>query len=150
MRAPETAEAAPDDLGVRRGEGRLRLVETVGDAEAAAGVDMGDRMTVGAERDGDLGQPLVGGIERGKVGDLAADVGGDALDADSRQARRLGVNRPRAVGGYPELVLGLAGGDLGVGARVDVGVHPHRDAGRAAAGGRDLARSAPAPAPIRR
>ena len=51
----------------------------------------------------------------------------DAGDLDARQFCRAGIDRARARERNAELVLGLAGRDLGVGAGIDVGIDPHRD-----------------------
>ncbi len=53
------------------------------------------------------------------------------------QLRRAGIDGARAADRDAELVLGLAGRDLGVGLGVDVGIDAHRDVGGAALAGGD-------------
>ena len=126
------------DLAVVEGERRRLVRAAVGDAEAAAEVEAADGVAVGAERLRQLGDLGEGGLVGGEVGQLAADVHVDADHFDAREPRRLGVDGAGAGEGDAELVLGLAGGDLGVGAGVDVGVDAERDRGGAAERGRDL------------
>ena len=61
----------------------------------------------------------------------------DRLDAGQRSGKSVGLDR--VVDVDAELVLFLAGRDLGVGQRVDIGIDPDRDPG-----GRDRALSATA------
>ena len=68
-----------------------------------------------------------------EIGDLAADM---HVDADDFEARKLGGQRidfARAADRDAELVLGLAGRDLGVGLGVDIGVDAHARRARALA-----------------
>ena len=80
------------------------------------------------------------GVAEGReVGDLAADVHVDAGDGDAGQLGGLGVEARGVLEGHAELVLGLAGRDLGVRLGVDVGVDAEGDRGGAAEARRDLA-----------
>ena len=64
MRQPRLPRRRRDDLAIGGGLGRRRIVEAVGDAEAAAGIDMVDLMAVGAEIADEIGQEPVGLVER--------------------------------------------------------------------------------------
>ena len=74
--------------------------------------------------------------------DLAADVHVDALRVDAGQRSRKGVERAGVLPAYAEFVLGLAGGDLGVRFRIDIGIDTKSDAGGSATAARDLAQGA--------
>ena len=88
-------------------------------------------MAVGAQRAHEIGQQRKGVVERLQVGDLAADMHVDAGDLQPWQLGCAGIHLARAADRDAELVLGLAGRDLGVGLRVDVGIDAHRDVGDA-------------------
>ena len=90
---------------------------------------MRDGVAVGAQLAHEIRQQRERIVERRKLGDLAADVHVDAVDVQPRQPCGVGVDLARAADRNAELVLGTAGCDLGVGARVDVGIDPHRNAG---------------------
>ena len=79
---------ARDDLGVALGRRRRLVVEAIGNAEAAAEIDMVDRVAVGAQRADEIGEQREGVVERLQVGDLRADVHVDAVDLDARQGAR--------------------------------------------------------------
>ena len=83
-----------------------------------------------------------GVAERLQVGDLAADVHVDAGHGDARQIAGRGVELACLAVGNAELVLRLAGGDLGVRPGVDVRVDAQRDARRLAEAGGNLAQRA--------
>ena len=51
----------------------------------------------------------------------------DAGDLEARQLRGVRIDLARAADRNAELVLGLAGRDLGVGLGIDVGIDAHRD-----------------------
>ena len=128
----------PDDRRVAVGVVGLEvLAGAVGDAEPAAEVDVVDVVAVGRELVEEAGEDGEGGVERGEVGDLRADVHVDAGDLDAGQGGRLAVDGAGARDRDAELRLGLAGGDLGVGQRVDVRVDPQADRRDPAALGRD-------------
>ena len=67
------------------------------------------------------------GFHRAEIGDLAADMHVDAGDLDPRQLGGAGIDGAGPRDRHAELVLGFAGGDLGVRAGIDVGIDPHRD-----------------------
>ncbi len=54
------------------------LALAIGDAEAAADVDMADVVAVGAQRRDEIGGEAEGVVERRKIGDLRADMDVDA------------------------------------------------------------------------
>src|SRR5271154_5631391 len=110
----------------RAGGGRI-VVGPVGNAQAAAEIDMFDSMSVGPERAYEVGEQRERVIERLKIDDLRADVHIDAADAQARQGPCVGVDVAGARDRDAELVLRLAGRDLGVGAGVDIGIDPDGD-----------------------
>ncbi len=112
---------------VGRQRRRLVCAARIGDAQAAAEVEPADVVPVGAQREGQLGDLAVGRGEGLQRGELRADVDVDADDLDSGHAARGGVYRARAGDRHAELVLAAPGGDLVVGARVDVRVDAQRD-----------------------
>ena len=75
--------------------------------------------------------------ERIELDDLAADMHVDADDAHARKLRRAGIDGPRAADRNAEFVLRLAGRDLGMGLRIDVGIDADRNIHGAALGGGD-------------
>ena len=86
-----------------------------------------DPVPVGRERVDEIGEDREGPVERRQVGQLRADMHVDAGDGDSRQRRGVAIDGAGPLDRYAELVLGLAGGDLGMGQRVDVRVDAQRD-----------------------
>ena len=100
---------------------------------------MADRMAGGAQGERQLAHQREGVAEGREVGDLAADVHVDAGDGDAGQLGGLGVEARGVLEGHAELVLGLAGGDLGVRLGVDIGVDAEGDRRGAAEARRDLA-----------
>src|SRR5690606_55613 len=101
--------------------GGLGGVEVRG-AEAAAEVEALDGQAFTAELFDEAAHLPKGGFEGGEVGDLAADVAGHRDGADVGVVAGLGVEAGGLGEGDAELVLRLAGGDLGVAAGGDVGV----------------------------
>ena len=131
--AAERARMAGDDLGIGVGEGRRIVVDPVGDAEAAAEIDMVDRMAVGAQGLHEVGEQREGVVERLEVGDLRTDMHVDAPDREAGEGARPGEHLAGARDRHAELVLRLAGRDLGVGAGVDIRIDADGDRGDRAA-----------------
>ena len=96
--AAERRRALGDDLGVLLRRGRRIVVVAIRNAEAAAEIDMLDRMPVGSQRLHELGEQRERVVERLKIGDLRADMHVDAVDARGpagcgRRRRRRGRGR---------------------------------------------------------
>ena len=108
-----------------------------------------DSVSVGPQRLHELGQQREGVVERLKIGDLRADMHIDPVDAEARQGAGVGVDGAGARDRHAELVLRLAGRNLGVGAGVDVGIDADGDRGDRADDSRPRATAPRAPAPIR-
>ena len=138
QRAAEVARRALDHRRIGGRIGRRLVVLAIGNAEAAAEIDMLDVMAVGAQRAHEVGEQREGVVERLQIGDLAADVHVDAGDAHALQLAGMRIDVARAADRDAELVLRLAGRDLGVGPGVDVGIDAHRDADGAPLRRRDL------------
>ena len=85
----------------------------------------------------EIGEQREGVAERVELDDLAADMHVDADDAHAVELGGAGIDLARAADRNAELVLRLAGRDLGVGLWVDVGIDADRDVGGAALAGRD-------------
>ena len=137
QRAAEIAGRVLHHRRIGLGPRRRIVVLAIGNAETAAKIDVRDDVAVGAQGAHELGQQREGVVERLQLGDLAADMHVDAGDLHARQLRRTGVDVARAADRNAELVLGLAGRDLGVGLRIDVGIDADRDVGDAALAGGD-------------
>ena len=110
------------DRRIGVGQGRWIVVGAVGNAKPATEVYVVELMAIGAQRAGKFRQQRKCVVERLQVGDLAADMGVDAGDLYAGQRGRPGVNVARALPGDAELVLGLAGRDLLVSLRIDIGI----------------------------
>ena len=147
--AAETARRALDDGGIGVGIGRRLIVLAIGNAEPAAEIDMADGVTVGAQHAHEIGQQRERVAERIELGDLAADMHVDADDAHALELGGAGIDVAGAADRNAEFVLRLAGGDLGVGLRVDVGIDADRNVGRAALAGGDRGETVRAPLRIR-
>ena len=93
QRAAELARGALDHRGIGVRIGRRLVVVAVGNAEAAAEIDVGDGVAVGAQRAHEVGQQREGVVERLEFGDLAADVHVDAGDLYALAAWRRGHRR---------------------------------------------------------
>ncbi len=125
--AAEMPDRALDQRPVVEGQRRRLVRAPVGDAQPAPEVEPPDGVAVGAQRLRQLGDLCERRLEGRQLGQLRADMHVDADHLDAGQARRPGVDLASAADRHAELVLRLAGGDLGVSAGVDVRVHPHRD-----------------------
>jgi hypothetical protein len=101
----------------------------IGNAEAAADIDVMNGVAIGAERLDQLGHEAEGVAERFEVGDLAADMHVDADGFDIGQFGDALIDFARALIGNAELVLALTSRDLGVRARIDVRIDADGDAG---------------------
>ena len=132
QRAVERARRPLDHLRIGGRVRRRVVVVAIRNAEAAAEIDVLDGMAVGAQRAHEVGQQREGVVERLQLGDLAADMHVDAVDPHARQLRRMGIDLAGAADRNAELVLRLAGRDLGVGPGVDVRIDAQRDGGAAA------------------
>ena len=125
--AVEPAGGALHHRGIGGGIGRRIVVLAIGNAEAAAEVDMRDGVAVAAQRAHEIGQQREGIVERLHLDDLAADVHVDAGNAQALQLGGARIDLAGAADRDAELVLRLAGRDLGVGLGIDVGIDAHRD-----------------------
>ena len=106
---------------------RRLVVVAVRNAEPAADIDMVDAVAVGAQHAHEIREQRECLRERLELGDLAADMHVDARHAHAGQLGGARVDLARAADRNPELILGSAGRDFGMGARVDIGIDPHRD-----------------------
>ena len=135
QRHAQIAQGALDQGRVvfRRGQ----FLALVGNAQAAAQVQVLQRIALGPERGEQLGDAAVGGFEGRQLGQLRADMDGKTFQLDAGQ--RLGQihHRRGLVNVDAEFVVGLAGGDFGVSARVDMGVDAQHHGRRLAARHRD-------------
>ena len=122
---------ALEDRGEHRAARRRRLV-AVGDAQAAAQIEMPDDDALGGKLVGQVEDAVECREEGLDFGDLRADMAVDAFDAQVGQLPGLPIGRQRAVVGDAELVVAQAGRDIGVRAGIDIGVDPQRDRGRQA------------------
>ena len=96
QRAAEIAGRVLDHRRIRLGPRRRIVVVAIGNAEAAAEIDMRDDVAVGAQVAHEFGQQREGVVERLQLGDLAADMHVDAGDLHARQLRRAGIDVARA------------------------------------------------------
>ena len=78
---------------------------------------------------GERDQRLDGPPQRVEVRDLGSDVAVQANDLETRAPVHLQADFSRVAEGDAELVGLEPGGNMRMAARVDVGVHPHRDPG---------------------
>ena len=131
------ADGLAHDLSVVEGQGRGLVRVAIGDAKPAAKIQPGDLMAIGAQGPGEFRHHLERGLVGGEICQLAADMHIDPDHFDARQIGRTGIDLPGARDRDAELVLGLAGGDLGMGLGVHVRVDADGDAGCAAHGGGD-------------
>ncbi len=127
QRAAEIVRHPLDHRGIGRRQRRCFPVHVIGNAEPAAEIDMRDIVAVGAQRPHEFGQNPERGFHLGQISDLAADMHVGAGHFDSGQLRRAGIDRAGARDRNAELVFGLAGGDLGMGAGVDIGIDAQRN-----------------------
>ena len=84
-------------------------------------------MTIGAQHFGQFRDLAIGLFKGGEISELAADMHIDADNLQPRQIGRHGIDLAGAGDGDAELVFAFASGDLGVGFRIDIGVHADGD-----------------------
>ena len=142
QRAAEIMRDALDHGGIGVGRRRRLAIHVIGNAEAATEIDMGDVVAVGAQRLHEFGEDAERGFHAREIGDLAADMHVGAGHLDTRQPGGARIDLAGVRDRNAELVLGLAGGDLGMRAGIDIGIDAHRDARGAAGLDRELARAA--------
>ena len=107
--AVKTARRVFDDprIGVRIG--RRIVVLAIGNAQAAAEIDMADAVAVGAQRAHEIGEQRERVAERIELDDLAADMHVDAGDAHALEFCGAGIDVAGAADRNAEFVLRLAG-----------------------------------------
>ncbi len=88
------------------------------------------RVAPGAQRTDKIGDQAEGIVEWGEAGDLRTDVNIDSGDLYPRKPRGFGIYLSGATNRDAEFVLRLAGGNLGMGFGIDIGIDPERRAGR--------------------
>ena len=107
---------------------------------------MRDGVAVGAQHADEIRQQRERVAERIELDDLAADMHVDADDAHAFELGGAGIDVAGAADRNAEFVLGLAGRDLGVGLRIDVGIDADRNIGARGPWRRRWRRAARAPA----
>ena len=95
------------------------------DAETAAGIDEADIVPFSPQRIRQRSHALHGLAKRSYVRDLRANVNADSGGFQIRVFGASSVKRRRVAPGHAEFVLMQAGGNVRVGFRRDIGVHPH-------------------------
>ena len=103
-----------------------RRLALVGDAEAAAEIEPAQGVPLRAQLPIELGQAPEGLPVGREVGQLRADMNRQAFQRDAGQVARPREAGRRLVDVDTELVTAPSGGDVGVGAGVDVGIDPDR------------------------
>src|SRR6185295_13143546 len=91
---------------------RPRIARHIRDAKPAAEIDAPYLMPVGAQLPHELGDTPKRGTKGVEIGDLAADMNGNADGAHTRQRFGTRKNLAHARPSDAEFVLGLAGRDL--------------------------------------
>ena len=135
--AVEPARRALDHGGVGVGIGRRLVVLAVGNAKAAAEIDMLDAMAVGAQEADEFREQRERFAERIELDDLAADVHVDADDADAVELGGARIDLAGATDRNTEFVLGLPRRDFLVRLGIDIGIDADRDIGAAVLAGGD-------------
>ena len=100
----------------------------VADADPAAEIQTRDRKPESAQFEDQLGDPIKGAPIGLEIGQLRADMHGEADRLDAGKLTGEPVCGKRLVNFDAEFVLLPAGRDLGVGMRIDIWVYPDRDA----------------------
>ena len=126
---------------VRQGRGVRVGASLVVDPQASPEVDRLQLEALVEERPAEVGEGARRGGQGGQVHDLGAEVALHAHDPDPRARAGAAQDVGRMGDRHAELGLAQAGGDVGVGAGIDVGVHPQRDPRLRARGRRPAAPS---------
>ena len=138
QRAAEIMRHPLDHRGIGRRQRRRFAVGVIGDAEAAAEIDVLDLVAVGAQRLHEIGKNPERGFHLAEISDLAADMHVGTGHLDARQPCREGIDFAGPFDRNAELVFGFSGGDLGVGAGIDVRIDAQRNPRRLARLDREL------------
>lgn len=109
------------------------LAGAIGDAQPTAEIDMIDAVALLAQRADEAADLAIGGLERRKVDDLAADMNRKPVEIEPGKRREPIVHAQRLIDRDAELAVEPAGGDLGMRAGIDVGVDAQQGRGAAAA-----------------
>ena len=124
----QRAECLAHQRGIGGGLGRGLVA--VADAEAAPEIEPVHGKPGATQFEDQLGQPLKGLAERAEpAAGLRADMHRQTDGLNARQLTGQSISLARFPDVDAELVFLLAGGDLGVGQRVDIGIDPDRDPG---------------------
>ena len=123
----EVAKGLLDHLPVFHRQGRCGVGPLVRNAKAAAQVQAADVVALSAQGFRKLGHLLIGQPERLQVGQLRADVDVDPHHLQPRQRGGTGIDFLSAGDRDAELVLGFAGGNLGVGLGIHIRIDPDGD-----------------------
>src|SRR5438552_8040961 len=110
---------------------RRLVVIAVGNAQPSTKIDMRDGVSICTQYVHELGKQRERITEWIELRDLAADMHVDAGDFEALQFARMSINLARAADWNAKLVLGLAGGNLVMGLRVDVRIDANRNRGGA-------------------
>src|SRR5579883_415434 len=106
-----------------------RRLVAIADAETAAEIDPLEPYVFRAQAAGEFGDAGKSEFERRERGDLRADMDGDSHRAETWKLRGA-AERTHDMGEVDaELVLALAGGDLRMGSRIDIGIDADGDIG---------------------
>ncbi len=127
--AAEFAGAARDDPRIVLGVRRRIVVVAIGDAETAAEIDVVDGVAVGCAMSRTKSASSAKASSNGCMSVICEPICmSTPVDREAGQRAGAGVDGARARDRNAELVFRSSGGDLGVGARVDVRVDAKRDA----------------------
>jgi len=99
---------------------------------------MGNRMPRAAQRSHQRAKLFKCGLKRSKISQLAANMHRHPAQVYPRQARQLAENLACLADRHAEFVIGLAGRNLVMGARIDIGIDAQRALRRHTLGGRDF------------
>ena len=133
-----TGGGAGDHGGIIGGTGRCRLVTAIGHAQAAADIDALDLVAMRFQFAGQVAQFADSVFHRPQIGQLAANVGGQANWAQSGMGGGLREGGGQAFPWDAELGVGAAGADLSVCLGIDRRIDADGDLDGRAFGGSDL------------